>query len=83
MLVLSRKSGEEIFLGSGIKVEVLSIKGGRVSLGLSAPPEVSIKRAELLRQIGDEATERPANDSPASAEPATTRRWGSIRRRRL
>jgi carbon storage regulator len=83
MLVLSRKSGEEIYIGPGIKVEVLSIKGKRVSLGLSAPPEVSIQRAELRRQTGETSTESPADDSPENAEPAKTRRRGSIRRRRF
>jgi carbon storage regulator len=70
MLVLSRKSGEEICIGPHIKVEVLSIKGGRVSLGLSAPPEVSIKRAELRPQTGKTSTERPTGNFLENAEPA-------------
>ena len=70
MLVLSRKSGEEICIGSGIKVEVLGIKGGRVSLGLSAPPEISIRRSELLPQ-----------EDPASAKRLTNESHGDSQRR--
>lgn len=47
MLVLTRKEGEQIVLGENIRVIILAIKGKRVRLGLSAPPEVSIVRQEL------------------------------------
>jgi carbon storage regulator len=67
MLILSRKSGEEIHIGSGIRVSVLGINGSRVRLGLSAPPEVSIRRAELRHAPGASA-QRPADDSPRDAE---------------
>ncbi len=70
MLVLSRKSGEEIHIGSGIKVAVLGIKGGRVSLGLSAPLEVSILRSELRQQTGGASTGHLADDSPGNAKVA-------------
>lgn len=49
MLVLSRKPGEKIILDSGIVVEVLEVRGRRVRLGISAPPDVLIERAELRR----------------------------------
>jgi carbon storage regulator len=70
MLVLSRKSGEAICIGSGIKVSVLGIQGGRVRLGLSAPAEVPIHRAEIRRQIHGASTERPTDDSSGDAEAA-------------
>ena len=56
MLVLSRKTGERISIGSEIEVTVLGIHKGRVKLGFLGPPEVPIHRNELLRCIGsDEA----------------------------
>jgi carbon storage regulator len=70
MLVLSRKSGEAICIGSGIKVSVLGIQGGRVRLGLSAPAEVPIHRAEIRRQINGASAERPTDDSSGDAEAA-------------
>jgi carbon storage regulator len=51
MLVLSRKKNEEILIGGAIRLTVLEIMRGRVKLGFTAPPEVVIRRAELLRGI--------------------------------
>lgn len=47
MLVLSRKSQQEIRLGDDIRIVVLSIKGNVVRLGIEAPKEVLILRAEV------------------------------------
>ncbi len=49
MLVLSRKVGEKIVIGDNIVVEVVKVKGNRVTLGLVAPKQVSILRNELDR----------------------------------
>ncbi|MHC4399001.1 MAG: carbon storage regulator CsrA [Planctomycetota bacterium] len=51
MLVLSRKEGEQIRIGAGIEVTVLSIRKGRVRLGFSGPPEVRIHRQELYQRL--------------------------------
>ena len=49
MLVLTRKLNEEITIGHlGITVKVVDVRGGRVRLGVVAPPEVRIERAECL-----------------------------------
>jgi carbon storage regulator len=48
MLVLSRKVGERTLIGDGIVVQVLVVNGRRVRLGIEAPPEVVIRREELL-----------------------------------
>lgn len=55
MLVLSRREDESIEIGGKILVTVLSIEGGRVRLGISAPPDVTIRREELppLHPEGD------------------------------
>ena len=48
MLVLSRRPNEKVLFPSiNTAVQVLSIKGGTVRLGIEAPPEVTILRAEL------------------------------------
>ena len=52
MLVLSRKLNESIVIGSSINLCVLSIRGNTVRLGIEAPPEMPIRRAELLAQPG-------------------------------
>ncbi|GAA4441729.1 carbon storage regulator [Bremerella cremea] len=45
MLVLSRKSTEEILIGDEIIVTVLEVRGNRVKIGIMAPPEVTISRS--------------------------------------
>jgi carbon storage regulator CsrA len=52
MLVLSRKVGERIVIDGGIEVEVLAVSGNRVRLGIAAPRECQIRRAELLPATG-------------------------------
>jgi carbon storage regulator len=60
MLVLSRKPGETIIVGEDIVVTVVSINGNRIKLGIEAPPEVSIKRRELLFESPGERRARSA-----------------------
>jgi carbon storage regulator CsrA len=49
VLVLSRRLGEKIVLPAlGITVQVVSIKGNVVRLGVEAPPDVKILREELV-----------------------------------
>ena len=55
MLVLSRKIGEEIVIGDGIRVKVLSVQGNQVRLGFIAPRSVTIHRQELLQQPAPDA----------------------------
>ena len=51
MLVLTRKSDESVILGNSIEVKVLGIRGDQVSLGFTAPHEVSIYRKEVYEAI--------------------------------
>jgi len=48
VLVLRRKVGETIVLTGDIKITVLAIKGEWVRIGVSAPPEITIMREEVL-----------------------------------
>ena len=52
MLVLSRKIGEEIYVPNcGVAIKVLGVKGGGVRLGIAAPAEIPVHRAELWERI--------------------------------
>jgi carbon storage regulator len=48
MLILSRKLGETITIDGTIKVEVIGVSGNRVRLGIAAPDDCRIFRAERL-----------------------------------
>lgn len=47
MLVLTRRVGEQVVMDNGVVVTVLAVCGGRIRLGIKAPPAVSIWREEL------------------------------------
>jgi carbon storage regulator len=67
MLVLRRKVGESIVLAGVINVSVLAVEGERVKIGISAPPDVSIVREELLRINEPEPEPAPAEDTPSNS----------------
>jgi len=47
-LVLGRKPGQQISIGSDVVVTVIAARGDYVRLHLSAPRDVSILRTELV-----------------------------------
>ena len=47
MLVLTRKEGEQILIGEDITVRIVLIDKGKVRIGIEAPRDVKILRAEL------------------------------------
>ena len=51
MLNLDRKVGQSIIIGDGIAVYVVSVRGGTVKLGISAPRDVTVYREEIHRRI--------------------------------
>jgi len=53
MLVLSRKLGEKVLIGSDISFVVVEVKGNRVRIGIDAPAEVSILREELYDPLAE------------------------------
>jgi carbon storage regulator len=54
MLVLTRRQGESIIIGEGIKLTVVSVGPGRVKIGITAPPDVRINREEIHSRIQQE-----------------------------
>jgi carbon storage regulator len=51
MLVLSRKAGQRIHIGTDITVNILEVSGKSVRIGIEAPDAVSILRDEVKEQI--------------------------------
>lgn len=44
MLVLTRTSGQKIFMDNGIEITVVSVNGNSVRIGIVAPKEINIRR---------------------------------------
>ncbi|MHC9541021.1 MAG: carbon storage regulator CsrA [Vulcanimicrobiota bacterium] len=52
MLVLTRKINQSIVIGNDVKITILDIKKeGLVSIGISAPKNVSVYRQEIYDEI--------------------------------
>ncbi len=51
MLVLSRKVGDAIMLGTDIEIKILEIHGAEIKLGIDAPKSVTILRKEICDDI--------------------------------
>lgn len=69
MLVLRRKVGESIVLAGVINISVLAVEGERVKIGISAPPDVTIVREELLRATNTTNTSPDMQEQTTPAQP--------------
>lgn len=67
MLVLSRKLGEKVFIGPDICLTVVGIDRGKLRLGIEAPRDVEVARAELLPEA-DQAARTAAARAAKRAE---------------
>ena len=67
MLVLTRKAGESVMIGSDIVVTVLESRGEQVRIGITAPRRVQVHREEVYRQVEQDNTAAIASAGRASA----------------
>ena len=58
MLVLSRGEGQVITIGDNIRVTIVEVRGDKVRVGIDAPRDMQVMRAELVEQ----APEGSGND---------------------
>ncbi len=57
MLILTRKLNEEIKINDEITIKVISIADNHVKIGIDAPKNVQIVRAELYEKIKESLLE--------------------------
>jgi carbon storage regulator len=50
MLVLSRHAGQKIKIGDNITITVCEIRPDKVRIGIEAPRDVTVNRAEVLER---------------------------------
>ncbi len=57
MLILTRRVGETVMIGTEVTVTVLGVKGNQVRLGINAPKDVAVHREEIFERIKAERTD--------------------------
>jgi carbon storage regulator len=68
MLVLTRKKSEMIHIGDHIVIKVISTGRGKVKIGIEAPGEVRVMRAEMLtRQQPASESKKPLENESSTA----------------
>lgn len=78
MLILTRRSGESLYLGDTIRITILGIQGKQVKIGLDVPSEMTVYREELYQRIKEEnrlATTITNNDLIAA-----TQLWQTVKK---
>ncbi|HEY6365453.1 MAG TPA: carbon storage regulator CsrA [Candidatus Binatia bacterium] len=73
MLILSRRPGESLTIGDDVVVTVIGVSGNQIRLGITAPREVRVLRAEIHQGIREE-NQAAANalDSNSKLDDAVT-----------
>lgn len=67
MLILTRRVGETVMIGSEVTVTVLGVKGNQVRIGINAPKNVAVHREEIFERIKREQEGDPENGVDTSA----------------
>ena len=62
MLILTRRAGETVMIGSDITITVLGVKGNQVRIGINAPKDVAVHREEIYERIKSEQAAESAAD---------------------
>lgn len=70
MLVLTRRIGESMLIGDEIEVTVLEVKGDSVRIGIKAPRETRIQRAEIVDAVKHENVSAADAATVAATESA-------------
>ena len=55
MLILTRRIGESLKIGSDVTVTVMATKGSQVRIGIEAPKDVTVLREEVADRNKQEA----------------------------
>ena len=63
MLILTRRAGETVMVGSDITITVLGVKGNQVRIGINAPKDVAVHREEIYERIQSEKSAQEAAES--------------------
>jgi carbon storage regulator len=51
MLILTRRVGETLMIGTEVTVTVVGLNGNQVRLGIGAPKNIAVHREEIYRKV--------------------------------
>ncbi|WP_444892134.1 carbon storage regulator CsrA [Microbulbifer sp. TRSA001] len=54
MLILKRRTGENLRIGANVSITVLEVKGNQVKIGIRAPKSIPVHREEIYRRVQKE-----------------------------
>lgn len=72
MLILTRRAGETVMIGSDVTITVLGVKGNQVRIGINAPRDVAVHREEIYERIKNEQAGEPAESADAPEGAASS-----------
>jgi carbon storage regulator len=58
LLILTRKIGESLMIGSEVTVTVMAVKGNQVRIGINAPKDVEVHREEIYERVQAEKAQK-------------------------
>lgn len=76
MLVLSRRVGERLIIGDNIVITVIDVRSDGVRIGIDAPREVQVNRAEVLEAVQQANAEAAAAADDEAVETLRALRPG-------
>ena len=76
MLVLMRRTGEKLCLGSDVEISILEVRGDSVKIGIQAPRSVQVWRKEIYDEIVRQNVEAARTDIPKNLLDAMRKRSG-------
>lgn len=72
MLVLTRKTNQQIQIGENIVITILHVRGQSVRVGIEAPRQVRVVRSEIADLAVEAATPESGSPQPSSTDDAET-----------
>ncbi len=71
MLILTRRAGETVMIGSDVTITVLGVKGNQVRIGINAPKDVAVHREEIFERIQSEKSSEEVDDGEQGSSKET------------
>lgn len=72
MLILTRRAGETVMIGSDVTITVLGVKGNQVRIGINAPRDVAVHREEIFERIKNEQSSNESGDADTGDSTPST-----------